>query len=302
METTSKKLRKPISESLFAILLILPSLIVILGIITYPLLNTFYLSLHKINLTQPLLGRPFVGLANYIDILTSQEFWLALGRTAYFAVASILIELTLGIAIAILFNQKFRGRWFLRGLIMIPWALPTIVNGATWRWIYNADYGALNAFLVQIGFMETYKSWLGDPFLALNMVVLADAWKMTPLVVILVLAALQSIPKSLYEAAYVDGATAWRAFWKITLPLLKPTILVLLVMRTMDTLKVFDIIFAITRGGPANGTQVITYLAYNESFSYLHLGKGSAVAYTIAFLVAGLTLLYVKFLKTDDVY
>lgn len=290
---------RQLKEGTFAYILLLPTLLVVLGVIIYPLLKTFETSLYSIQLTKPWLGRPFVGLGNYIEMLREPYLWQALGRTVYFSVVSIGMELVLGTAIALLLNQEFRGRWLLRSIVLLPWALPTVVNAAMWRWIYNPEYGALNALLTQLHLMENYRSWLSDPVLAMNMVIFADVWKMTPLVVLLLLAALQNIPKSLYEAARVDGAGSWRSFWRVTLPLLQPTFLVIIVMRTMETLKVFDIVYVLTRGGPANGTQVIAYYAYTEAFSQLRFGSGAAVAYFIAFVTAIFALVYIRAMRRE---
>ncbi|HBG16081.1 MAG TPA: ABC transporter permease, partial [Firmicutes bacterium] len=245
---------------------------------------------------------PFVGLGNYLEILCGPTFWNAMVRTVYFAVVSISMEFILGISIALLLNEDFYGRWLLRSLIIIPWAIPTIVNGSLWRWIFNPQYGALNALLTQIGLIDSYQSWLGSPFLALNMVIVADVWKMTPLVVIMILAGLQTIPHELYESAGVDGANVLKRFFHITLPMLKPTILIVLILRTMETFKVFDIIYIMTSGGPANGTQLITYYTYREAFSYLQLSKGATLAFLISLTILGLSIIYVKALGTKTEY
>ena len=294
-------MRKQLSEENFAFILITPAVIIIFSIILFPILKTLYMSFFDINLTNPF-SRPFLGLGNYIEILCSPTFWNAMIRTIYFAVVSISIEFVLGISIALLLNEKFYGRGLLRSLIIIPWAIPTIVNGSLWRWIFNPQYGALNALLTQLGFIDSYQSWLGSPFLALNMVIVADVWKMTPLVVLMVLAGLQTIPNELYETAGVDGANIIKRFFNITLPMLKPTILIVLILRTMETFKVFDIIYIMTSGGPANGTQLITYYTYREAFSYLHLSKGATLAFLISLTILGLSIFYVKSLGTKAEY
>ncbi len=294
-------MNKQISEQKFAFILILPAILIIFGIVFFPILKTLYISFFDINLTKPY-SQPFVGLKNYIDILSSSNFWDAIAKTGYFTVVSIFFELVFGVAIALLLNEKFRGRWFLRSLIIVPWAVPTIVNGSLWKWIFNPEYGALNALLTQLGLISSYQSWLGRPFIALNMVIVADVWKMTPLIVIMVLAGLQTIPGELYEASEVDGANIFQRFFRITLPLLKPTILIVLVLRTMQAFKVFNIIYIMTKGGPANGTQLITYYAYREAFSYLHISKGATLAYLICMIILLLSFLYVKFLNSEIEY
>jgi ABC-type sugar transport system permease subunit len=242
-----------------------------------------------------------VGLGNYLQALERAEFWAAIARTAYFTFSTTLLEVVLGILLGLLLNVEFRGRWLLRSIVILPWALPTVVNGAMWRWILNPSYGALNALLTQLHIIPEYRSWLGTPWMALNMVVVADVWKMTPLAAFFVLAALQTIPRDLYEAAWVDGAGRLRTFFSITLPLLTPTILIILVLRTMEAFKVFDIIYVMTRGGPADGTQTIAYYTYVEAFSNQLFGYGAALAYVIALFIMVFAVIYMRLLRRGEV-
>ncbi|MFF2445624.1 carbohydrate ABC transporter permease [Neobacillus sp. NPDC058068] len=291
-------MKKQLSEQRFAWLVIAPACVIVFGIVIFPLVTTFIYSLKNMDLTSSQYGQ-WIWLRNYMDLLRDKEFWLTTGRTAYFTGVSLTIELILGIFIALLLNENIKGKAFLRTIIIIPWAIPTIVNGAMWKWIYHPEYGALNALLTQLGLIDHYQSWLGSPWLAMNMIIIADAWKMTPLVVIFFLASLQLRNLSIYEAARVDGANIFQRFYHLTLPFLKPTILVIIVMRTMEAFKVFDIIYATTRGGPANGTLTLTYDAYLKSFTNLQYSQGATISYLIAFMVLILTLLYVKLLKSE---
>jgi ABC-type sugar transport system permease subunit len=283
-----------------ALILLLPSLVVVFGIVLYPLLRTLYISLFDVNSVFPG-SYPFVGLGNYLEALGRTEFWAAILRTAYFTLSTTLLEVVLGILLGLLLNVEFRGRWLLRSIVILPWALPTVVNGAMWRWIFNPAYGALNALLTQLHIIPEYRSWLGTPWMALNMVVLADVWKMTPLAAFFILAALQTIPRELYEAAWVDGAGRLRAFFSITLPLLVPTIVIILVLRTMEAFKVFDIIYVMTRGGPADGTQTIAYYTYVEAFSNQLFGYGAALAYVIALFILFFAIIYMRLLRRGEV-
>ncbi|MGH3107378.1 MAG: carbohydrate ABC transporter permease [Rubrobacter sp.] len=283
-----------------ALILLLPSLVVVFGIILYPLLRTLYISLFDVNSVFPG-SYPFVGLGNYMEALGRTEFWAAILRTAYFTLSTTLLEVVLGILLGLLLNVEFRGRWLLRSIVILPWALPTVVNGAMWRWIFNPAYGALNALLTQLHIIPEYRSWLGTPWMALNMVVVADVWKMTPLAAFFILAALQTIPRELYEAAWVDGAGRLRAFFSITLPLLVPTIVIILVLRTMEAFKVFDIIYVMTRGGPADGTQTIAYYTYVEAFSNQLFGYGAALAYVIALFILFFAIIYMRLLRRGEV-
>lgn len=289
-----------LTEQQFAWLIIGPAGLIVFGIVLFPLATTFYYSLKDMNLLSNDYGT-FVWFDNYINILLAKDFWLSAIRTAYFAIVSITIEIILGILIALLLNEDLKGKFFLRTIIIVPWAIPTIVNGVMWKWIYHAEYGALNALLSQIGLIDSYQSWLGTPWLAMNMIILADVWKMTPFVVVFFLAALQLRNKSVYEAAMVDGAGLFRRFFSLTLPYLIPTILVVMVIRTMEAFKVFDIIYATTRGGPANGTMTLTYDAYIKAFTNLQYSEGATISYLIAFIIALLTFIYVKTLKKEEV-
>ncbi|MGC8779088.1 MAG: carbohydrate ABC transporter permease, partial [Candidatus Caldatribacteriaceae bacterium] len=204
----------------FAWSLILPSFLFIALVVFYPTAFSFVLSLFQVDLTRRVQGTPFVGLQNYAEILRSPYFWSSMGRTAYFTVVSIAIEMVLGFFIALLLHQKFWGRGILRSLLLLPWALPITVDAIMWKWIFNANYGALNAFLTQVGILPGYRPWLTQGWSAMHCVIAADVWKVTPLVALLLLAGLQTIPRELYEAALVDGAGRLMSLWKITVPLL----------------------------------------------------------------------------------
>ncbi len=282
--------------------LIVPAFIVVFALIFLPIVRALWMSLHIMDLKRPALGQPFVGLGNYINIFKDPYFWDSVGRTLYFMVLSIAVEMVLGVSVALLLNRRFWGRGLLRALILIPWALPITIDAIMWKWIYNANYGALNSLLWQLGLIENYRPWLSDPGTAMNMVILADVWKVTPLVILLALAALQTIPETLYEAALVDGAGRWYSFWHITLPLIMPTMVIVLVIRSMDAFKVFDIIYIMTSGGPADSTKVISYFTYLEAFSYLRFGRAAALTYLITFFVGIMAFVYIRLLNREIEY
>ena len=275
-----------------------PALVMIAGIFLVPLLYALWLSVHAVN-ANILVRAPFVGFNNYIAVFTSPDFIASAGRTLYFAAVSFAIQLPLGMGIALLLNEKFVGRNILRALILIPWALPTIVNGALWMWIYQTGYGALNGLLLQVGLIDEPILWLGSPMLAMNMVIVADTWKVLPFYVIVLLAALQTIPGELYQAAAVDGANVWQRFRHVTVPSLRPMLLIILVLRTVDTFRVFDIIYQITQGGPGGGTTVVAYQAYLASFLQLQFGQGAAAAFVIAAAILILALAYLRLLSPE---
>ena len=283
-------------EGRFALALLLPAGIVVFGVVLYPVLRTLVISFFNVN--SPMPGSyPFVGLSNYTKVFNDSTFYSVLGHTMYFTLVSTFAELSLGIAVALLLNSPLKFRWFWRSLVVLPWALPTIVNGALWRWIYNSQYGALNGLLDSLGISHTAHQWLGSPLLALNMVILADVWKNTSIVVFFILAGLQTIPEDLYEAARIDGSGAWQTFRRITLPLLAPSIAVVLVLRTIEAFKVFDIIYVMTGGGPASGTQTVAFYTYLQAFSNQLFGYGAALAYLIVLAVFALSTLYLRILK-----
>lgn len=286
-------------DALVGILLILPSLLIILGISLQPILSTLYLSLFEstrgINAIQT-----FVGFGNYIALLQDSMFWITIGRTLYFTLISVGLELVLGLAIAQLIHTHPPGWKFLRTSLIIPWAVPTIVNGTMWRWIYNADYGALNGLLLQLGIIDKYVPWLTKPDIAMNLVIIADIWHSVPFIALILQAALATLPADLDEAAAVDGASALQRFFLIRLPLLRPAILVALVIRTVEAFRVFDIIYVITNGGPANRTVTISYLTYLEMFSFGHLGRGSALSFLISLFTLIMAFIYIRFLYRPE--
>ena len=276
-------------------MLVIPSLVVILGVTLWPILYTFILSFFKAptGLNQV---RTFVGLGNYMEMIKDQIFWETIGRTMHFTVVSVGLELVFGLAVAQLIHSHPIGWRFLRFSLIIPWAVPTIVNGAMWRWIYSADFGALNGILMQLGLIKHYVPWLTLPNMAMNLVILADVWHMMPFVALILQAALATIPEELDEAAAVDGANAWQRFWRIRLPLLRPAILIALIARTVDAFRVFDIVYIITSSGPANKTLTITYLTYLNSFPFGKQGIGAALSFLISIFTIIMALIFIRFL------
>lgn len=280
-------------------LLLIPSLVVILGVTLWPIIYTFILSFFKAptGINQV---RTFVGLGNYMAMIKDQTFWDTIGRTMYFTVASVGLEMVGGMAVAQLIHSHPWGWKVLRICLIIPWAVPTIVNGAMWRWIYNADFGALNGLLMQMGLISHYVAWLTLPNLAMPLVIVADVWHMLPFVALILQAALAGLPLELDEAASVDGANAFQRFWSIRLPLLRPAILVALVARTVDAFRVFDIVYIITNGGPANKTLTITYLTYLNSFPWGNQGIGAALSFLISFFTICMALIFIRWLYRPE--
>lgn len=286
-------------QAWLALFLLLPAIVVVFGVVLYPALRALYISFFDVN--SPMPGAyPFVGIGNYRDVFTDPQVWGAAGHTVYFTLVSTAAELVGGMLLALLMNAPLRARWLLRAIVILPWALPTIVNGAMWTGMLNSQSGVLNALLTQLHLTDHYISFLGSPFMALNLVIVADVWKNTSLVAFFLLAGLQTIPGSLYEAARVDGAGSLRAFFSVTLPLLRPMIAIVLVLRTMEAFKVFDIIYVMTGGGPASGTQTVTFLTYLKAFSDQRYGYGSAMAYLIVIVILVLSAIYLRLLRQSE--
>jgi multiple sugar transport system permease protein/N,N'-diacetylchitobiose transport system permease protein len=289
-----------LGEVRLAVLLLLPAAVVVFGVVLYPAGRALVISFLDVN--SPFPGAyPFVGLHNYTAVLGDRRLWTAAEHTLYFTVVSTALELVLGLGLAQLLAAPLRMRWLFRAIVILPWALPTIVNGAMWRWILNAQYGVANAVLTGLHLQGDYRSWLGtNPFLALNMVVVADVWKNTSLVAFFLLAGLQTIPSDLQEAARVDGAGPLRCFFRITLPLLLPSVALVLVLRTIEAFKVFDIVYVMTGGGPASGTQTVTFYTYLQAFSAQRFSVGAALAYLTVVAVLALALIYLRLLRQGE--
>jgi multiple sugar transport system permease protein len=291
---------RELSERALGIAMLAPMLLVLVLVIGYPLIDSFWLSLHRANLASPEQGQPFVGLSNYLYAFRQPDFWYSIQRTLYFTVLSVALELALGILFAVLLNERFRGNLGARLAMIFPWALLTVSNGVLWAWILNPTYGVANALLVQLGVLDTPKSWLSDTFWTMNVIILADAWKTVPNMTLLLLAGLQPISADLYEAADVDGATRWQKFTGITLPLLRPVILVAVALRTIGAFKVFDIIYVLTgNGGPANSTKVIAFYDYDQAFHYLFFGYGAAISWLITAFMLVMIVIYIRLLRSD---
>jgi multiple sugar transport system permease protein len=271
-------------------LLMLPLLIVMVAVIGWPLADTVRLSFTDARLVGT--SGHFVGVDNYARMLASSNFRSTLTTTALFAVISVAAEMVLGVAAALLLNQNFHGRAIVRALMILPWALPTVVNATLWRLIYNPEYGALNAALTQLGLIDGYRSWLGEPATALAAIIVADCWKNFPLVALIALAALQAVPREMNAAALVDGAGPLARFRFVILPYLAGPLMVALVLRTIEAFKVFDIIWVMTRGGPANSTRTLSILVYQEAFSFQRAGSGASLALIVTLLITVLAVAY----------
>lgn len=279
----------------------MPAVLILLTVLAYPIIASFVLSFQRIRFAGQGLDREFIGLANYAELLTNQAFRDALFRSVYFTLFEVISVLILAMFVALLLNHPFGRHAFFRVVLLVPWALAPVANAVLWKWIYNANYGILNYILLSLGLIENNVVWLGKPWLALNMILLADVWKAVPFIALLLLAGLQNIPNHLYRAARLDGANAWQQFVHVTLPGIKTTIVISVVLQSIWALKVFDLIYVLTKGSPADSTVLLNYLAWRETFSNLDIGYGAAIANVLFIMMFLLALGYIRILQPRHV-
>lgn len=274
-----------------------PAIIVLLTVLAYPIMASWVLSFLRVRFAGQGLNFQFYGLTNYTDMLTNQLFREALVRSIYFTFVEVIVVLFLALLVALMLNHPLGRHAFFRVVLLVPWALAPVANAVLWKWIYNANYGILNQVLIRLGLIEQNIIWLGSPLLALNMILLADIWKAVPFIALLLLAGLQNIPSYLYKAARLDGANTWQQFQHVTLPGLKTTLIISIVLQSIWALKVFDLIYVLTKGSPADSTVLLNYLSWRETFSNLDVGYGAAIANVLFVLMFILALVYIRALR-----
>lgn len=297
----TKRARAPrfqLSDTAFALLMIAPALIVVGAVLLFPLAYSFWTSLNEVSTSD--LSMTFTGLSNYATAIQDGLFPTALRNTIYFAVLTIVGTTVLGLAIALVLNEKFVGRDLLRTLIILPWALSQVVIGIIWNWIYNGTFGILNASLKEIGLIHSDQGWLSNSSLAMTLVAIAFVWSAVPFAVVMYLGTLQTIPADLYKAARVDGAGIVSRFLYITVPALRYTTLVILLVASLDGLLAFSLIFIMTGGGPGTATTVLSWFGYQTTFVNLRLGEGAAIFYMLVALMLGVAVLYIRVLHRPE--
>ena len=284
------------AEARLGLLLAAPAIVTILLIAVIPLAQTILDSLFQISLKFENAPRPFVGLDNYRSVLGDDSWFNALRVTGLVAGASVAAELVLGMIVALLINRSFRGRGLVRASVLVPWALTTVVSAKMWAWIYDGRYGLANDLLMKLHLIDQPIIFLVRPEVTIWAMVAAEIWKTTPFMALLLLAGLQLIPHELFEAAALDGASRWQAFWRVTLPLLRPTILVALLFRTIDAVRMFDLPRVLTNGGPGRSTETVVLYTYNIFLTALNFGYGSTLAVVIFLIVMFVSFIYIKVL------
>lgn len=285
-------------------LFLTPMLAVLVIVAAWPLLRTFYFSLTNATLVD-MERHSFVGLANYLayengrwyGVLTDPQWLASLRNTLIFAIASVSLETVLGVLIAVLLNASFPGRGLMRAAMLVPWAIPTVVSAQMWGWMLNDQFGVVNDALMKFGLIAAPVAWLADPTLSLISVILVDVWKTTPFVALLALAALQMVPKDVYEAARVDGIHPVRVFFQITLPLIAPALAIAVIFRLLDAMRMFDLVYVMT--GTTDATMTLSVFARQQLVDFQDVGYGSAASTLVFFIIALLTALYVMAVRLD---
>ena len=292
--TTSDRAR---IERKLAWLLAGPAFLVMLLVTAYPILQATYESLFDYRLTDPD-NRSFVGLGNYGVILSDPLWWQSIGITAFITAVTVLVELVLGFALALVMVKALRAlRPILRAAILIPYAVITVVSAFAWQFAFDINSGFVNSWFTWLPGVAADTDWFGDRWTSLLVICLAEIWKTTPFISLLLLAGLAQVPEVLQEAAKVDGATRWQRMWRVTIPNMKAAIMVALLFRTLDAFRVFDTIFIMTNG--ANGTESVSFLAYRQTIARLEIGLGSAVSVLLFLAVVLIAFVFIKGFKVD---
>lgn len=282
-------------ELLLPYLLVAPALAVLLALSIYPLLYSIAVSLQQ----ETASGIVWT-LAHFKRLATDNFFLTAMVHTFVYAIAALTCEFVLGLGLALLLNGQIRGRGLFRATLLVPMMLPTVVVGVVWRLMLNPNFGAINGTLKQLGVNTENLTWTASPRLAFLAVVVVDVWQWTPFVFLVLLAGLQAIPLEPYEAALIDGSSRWQTFRHVTLPLLKPAILIVLLLRTMDLLRVFDQIFILTEGGPGFATEMISLYIYRTAFRFFDFGYAAAMSFVLLALTNVISVVYIRFLQSKE--
>jgi trehalose/maltose transport system permease protein len=285
-------------QSRLAWLLLLPALAVVAFVAIYPLGKTIYQSFTNQEFLAGIEPTKWVGLQNYRDLWHDATFRTSVWETIKFTLITVSFEFVLGIIIALVVNSNFKGRGAMRAAMLVPWAIPTVVAAQMWKWMFDDVFGVINDAGVRLHILNHSVAWISQPSTALASVSAVDIWKTTPFVALLLLAGLQVIPRDLYEAADVDGASKWQQFWRITLPLLRPAILVTLIFRTLDALRVFDVFYVFYGNRP--DTQTMAIYAQSTIVSDGHVGYGSAISVAIFLIIGIFVVIYVTFMRVTE--
>jgi multiple sugar transport system permease protein len=293
--TASAPPRKDLSERALGALLLAPAALLLLVIVVYPIATLFWNSLHGVDNANPAAGEQWVGLKNYVTAFEDERFWGSAWHTIAIILVTVPLSLVVGLGLAMLANFPFRVKWPVRLGLLLPWALPLVFAGLIFRWFFEYKTGVVNDVLARFG-VEPFQ-WLSDPTLAFAAICIAIVWKSSSFMALMLLAGLQTIPRSLYEAAEVDGASKWQQFVEITLPMLRPAIFVALIFRTITAIQTFDIPFAMTGGGPGDATETLAMYIHKTTLDFLDFGYGSALAALMFLLSMAATSGYLRYTR-----
>jgi multiple sugar transport system permease protein len=275
-------------------LMLAPAVLILLALTIFPSVYMFYAAVHKVS-PNPEIPWEFAGVDNFARLLTDEQFHVGLLNTAIFTVVAVTIEFLLGLGLALLLDKYIRRLTFLKTVLMIPMMLPPIAVAITWKIIYEPQFGVLNEFMFQLGL--PLQAWAGDVDLAMASVIAADVWQWTPFIFLLMLAGLASLPAEPYEAAAIDGASGWRQFWDLTIPFLKPVIAIALLLRIMDAIRLFDLVFILTGGGPADQTKVLSLYIYQVAYRFADPGYAAAISLFVLFVTVVFSTWFIKRMK-----
>jgi ABC-type sugar transport system permease subunit len=280
--------------------LVAPVVVVLLAITAYPLFYNVWNSFHYADFLNPLTYTTFAGIRNYVDLFTAHQFVPDLVHTLGFTVVSVAVETAVGLGIALALNRPFRGRGIVRAAVFIPWAVPTVVSAELWKTMFDPQSGFVNYILTHLHLPLASTTWLDSTWTAWAAILVADAWRNTPFMAIVLLAGLQVIPQDIYEAAKIDGASAWQTFRRLTLPLLMPALMVALIFRTLSSFLIFDVVYIMTGGGPGTSTTVLSVLNYQAFLDDFNYGYGGAIAVAMVVMALIIAAAYVRVLRTNQ--
>jgi multiple sugar transport system permease protein len=285
------------SERRLGLLLLAPAFLLLAAVVVYPIAQLVITSFQFNHLAQPWMGTPFVGFENYARAMGDARFWESTWHTFLYILVTVPGAVVVGLGLALLANQPFRIKWPVRLGLLLPWALPLVFSGLIFRWFFEYSQGLVNNAMIAVGLSAL--PWLTDPNLAFTAICIAIVWKTSSFVALVLLAGLQTIPRSLYEAAEIDGASKWQQFWEITLPMLRPAIVVALIFRTITSIQTFDIPYAMTNGGPGNSTETLAMYIHQTTIDFLDLGYGSALAVLMFIVSVIATTGYLRYTRRD---
>ncbi len=277
-----------LDEARFGLIMLAPTVLLFVVLILLPIVYALALSLHKIELTVSPVWK-FTGLMNYLRVITDKQVVAAVPRTLYFGAVMVSFTTILALLLALVLNEPFFGQKIFRALVLLPWAVAPVVSGVMWKYMFHQKYGLVNATLFYFGIIDNYVLWFDDPLVALTIAAFASIWKALPFATIIILAAMQSIPESLYRAAKMDGALVWDRFRYVTIPHIRGIIIFVVILQVISGLQAFDLIYTLTRGGPGQATVMLNFLTWVNAFERLSIGMAASMAITLAIVIMGLS-------------